>query len=341
MNYIEPEYKKMYSNFQTKGRINKCFFCGRETGIIMSHSISEKKCLSLLAEEVNGNKGVYGFKHLNWSFSNWYGVDGFGDFEIVGLNKASTFKGFCASDDKRLFELIDESPFDINSLEQCFLYCYRAFAKAYHAKMEERKSCESDSEYRMRNNEYMAKRKNEIDVGLNIDLKDYPNLMNMWLNNKDYTSIKHFYCKTKSFYPMASSSFCQPSFSINENRLNDYKDYSKPLNHIFINIIPEENCTHILLSCFKQQEKAKLFLEELESMFLIDKNRVGLFLTTLLIFYTENTFMAPSLIENLSYYAKRMLLLNLRHSVTEGYVRDYFLDNPIRGSFNFFLDRLE
>ena len=341
MNYIEPEYKKMYSNFQTKGRINKCFFCGKETGVIMSHSISEKKCLSLLAEKTNGNKGVYSFKDVNWSYSNWYQVDGFGDFELVGLNKASTFKGFCATDDRNLFKLIDESPFDINSLEQCFLYCYRAFAKAYHTKLEEQKSCESESEYKRRYIRFVANRKNEIDIGLNLDIKDYPYLMNLCLNRHDYTSIKHIYFKTKSFLPIASSSFCQPSFSINGNRLNDYKDSNKPLNHIFINIIPEENCTHILLSCFKQQEEAKKFLEELETSFILDKNKVGLYLTTLLIFHTENTFMAPSIIENLSYHTKRMLLLNLRHCVTEGYVRDFFLDNPIRGHLNLFLDKLE
>jgi hypothetical protein len=91
----------------------------------------------------------------------------------------------------------------------------------------------------------------------------------------------------------------------------------------------------------QQQEEAKKFLEELETSYILDKNNVGLYLTTLLIFHTENTFMAPSIIENLSYHTKRMLLLNLRHCVTEGYVRDFFLDNPIRGQLNLFLDKLE
>ena len=54
MNYIEAEHKKVYSYFRHTGRINKCFHCGTEEDIIASHSVSEKRCLNLLAESVEG-----------------------------------------------------------------------------------------------------------------------------------------------------------------------------------------------------------------------------------------------------------------------------------------------
>lgn len=62
---------------------------------------------------------------------------------------------------------------------------------------------------------------------------------------------------------MASSSFAQPSFDIMQHRINDYRIHV-PLNHIFLNIIPEEEVTHILISCFESQEKSIQFVVLLE-----------------------------------------------------------------------------
>ena len=69
MKFIEANHNRIYSEFQHKGRINKCFYCGTEEDIIASHSVSEKRCLNLLTESVEGKKGVYGFKHLRLSYA--------------------------------------------------------------------------------------------------------------------------------------------------------------------------------------------------------------------------------------------------------------------------------
>lgn len=328
MNYIESDYKKALSDFQRKGRINKCFYCGKETNIIKSHSISEKKCLDLLVESVGKRKGVYGFKHLLLSYTNWYNPYNFADFEIVGLKEASTFKGFCRMHDQDLFKEIDEQRFEEGSLKQYFLYCYRAFAKAVHSKSEELKSCNSHSLYREQYYEYITKRSHDIEIGLNLDLFDYKKKMNKWLKEADYSHLEHFHCKTQTFHPLATASFCQPSFTINNNRINDYTDDTKPLNHIFINIIPEKERTNVLFSCFRDQPLSMRFLTELKDVYEMDKYHFGRFLTALLIIHTENTFLAPSLIEALSMSERLNLLSNLRNAVTQGIV-EQLLDTPI------------
>ena len=94
-------------------------------------------------------------------------------------------------------------------------------------------------------------------------------------------------------------------------------------------------CTYILLSCFKNQPNSIKFLTELKEVYEVDKERFGTFLTTLLVFHTENTFMSPSLIESLPYWAKRNLLLNLKHIVTSG-IQEDLLRIPIKGSLNLF-----
>ena len=335
MNYKEAEHNQLYSGFQRKGRINQCFYCDIEENIIASHSISENRCLNLLAEYVEGRRGVYGFKHLKLSSTNWYNSDHFASFEIIGTKEASTFKGFCKTHDKKLFSLLDEYNFDESLMECKFKHCYRAFAKAVHTKNEELKSCNEDSIYKEQYKTYIAERKEDIEIGLHLDLCNYKYLMNEWLQNEDYTQLEHFCIRTSKFHPIASASFCQPTFTINNNRINDYKNTEIPLNHLFINIVPEKEYTYILLSCFKDQPSSIKFLSELKEVYKVDKERFGTFLTTMLVFHTENTFMSPSLIESLPDFSKRNLLLNLKHIITSG-IQEDLLRIPIEGSLNLF-----
>ena len=340
MKFIEANHNRIYSEFQHKGRINKCFYCGTEEDIIASHSVSEKRCLNLLTESVEGKKGVYGFKHLRLSYTNWYDPHRFASFELVGTKKASTFKGFCKTHDRELFKLLDDSDFDESSMKCKFLHCYRAFAKAVHTKNEELKSCKEESTYKEYNKTYITTRKEDAEIGLYLDLLGYDELMNEWLRNEDYTQLEHVCFRTNKFHPIASASLCQPTFSINNKRFNDYKKTDIPLNHLFINIIPEAECTYVLISCFKNQPSSMAFLQELEEVYKNDKERFGTFLTTLLVFFTENTFMAPSLINTLPDWRKRLLLLNLRHILTSG-IQEDFLRNPIEGTLNLFENKFK
>ncbi len=340
MKFIEANHNRIYSEFQHKGRINKCFYCGTEEDIIASHSVSEKRCLNLLTEFVEGKKGVYGFKHLKLSYANWYDPHCFASFELVGTKKASTFKGFCKIHDRELFKLLDDSDFDESSMKCKFLHCYRAFAKAVHTKNEELKSCKEESTYKEYNKTYITARKEDAEIGLYLDLLGYDELMNEWLRNEDYTQLEHVCFRTNKFHPIASASLCQPTFSINNKRFNDYKKTDIPLNHLFINIIPEAECTYVLISCFKNQPSSMAFLQELEEVYKNDKERFGTFLTTSLVFFTENTFMAPSLINTLPEWRKRLLLLNLRHILTSG-IQEDFLRNPIEGTLNLFENKFK
>ena len=54
-------------------------------------------------------------------------------FKRIGINKASTFTGFCQRHDTELFLPIETKPF-IASKEQLFLLAYRAFSKELYAK---------------------------------------------------------------------------------------------------------------------------------------------------------------------------------------------------------------
>ena len=51
----------------------------------------------------------------------------------AGVNKASTFSGFCPKHDNDLFAPLEKTPFCATP-EQCFLLAYRAFAREYYVK---------------------------------------------------------------------------------------------------------------------------------------------------------------------------------------------------------------
>lgn len=53
--------------------------------------------------------------------------------ELIGINEATTFSGFCDVHDSQTFSPIDNSPF-LNIPEHKFLYHYRAFAQTYYGR---------------------------------------------------------------------------------------------------------------------------------------------------------------------------------------------------------------
>lgn len=92
--------------------------------IVKAHSLQRSGSLSSLA--VNG--------HL-------YGLDAKGmpdergifPFTLIGLNRASTFTGFCERHDTQMFAPLETKPFTATK-EQLFLLAYRAIAKEAFAK---------------------------------------------------------------------------------------------------------------------------------------------------------------------------------------------------------------
>ena len=59
--------------------------------------------------------------------------DGVYRFKLIGINKASTFTGFCQRHDTELFSPLETRPFTA-SKEQLFLLAYRALSKELYAK---------------------------------------------------------------------------------------------------------------------------------------------------------------------------------------------------------------
>jgi hypothetical protein len=60
--------------------------------------------------------------------------EGVTEFRLSGVNRVTTFRGFCAKHDSEVFRPIEVTPF-AGTAEQLFLYHYRALCKDYHIRL--------------------------------------------------------------------------------------------------------------------------------------------------------------------------------------------------------------
>lgn len=103
--------------------------CQCNGGIVKSHAPQKRNVLDGIAE--NGHVlGLVGRK-----FQNAYSISTPGEVEMtaekIGINYASTFKGFCQHHDCSIFQPIEISESCLNR-RNCFLHCYRAVCREYY-----------------------------------------------------------------------------------------------------------------------------------------------------------------------------------------------------------------
>ena len=127
--YLKPEAERNKLIALMNKRIHKkrnstCLFPGCNDIPIQSHSL-QKSLLKTIADSTNHVKkiGVNVEFKLNGKFSVLE--------ENIGINKASTFAGFCNKHDTEIFKSIESNIIDYNNQEHLFLLLYRSIAREY------------------------------------------------------------------------------------------------------------------------------------------------------------------------------------------------------------------
>lgn len=118
-NIIETKKADYFSRDNTKHRC-MCYGCYKNA--INSHAISEKQSLRFISE--NGNMKY--FKSLRKS-NELYGKKLL--LNPIGINIASTFKGFCSDHDNNIFYNLDNNPIR-TSTQEILLQAYRSICFA-------------------------------------------------------------------------------------------------------------------------------------------------------------------------------------------------------------------
>lgn len=94
--------------------------------IARAHTVPKASSLQAIARCGH----VYGFIP---SLENLERNNGFMEPELVGINRASTFTGFCTFHDDQIFAPIEKADF-VGSAEQCLLLAYRALSREHYTK---------------------------------------------------------------------------------------------------------------------------------------------------------------------------------------------------------------
>lgn len=187
------------------------------------------------------------------------------DGKNIGKNLASIFWGFCNNHDA-MFRPIETVSYS-GTLEQNFLYAYRAFVIICHKKIEA-------SSY--------------IDFGEQSlqDIEANKKLFDLAILKKDYEAIKTDVIELPLPYPIAVSSGFYLDFDFEGNPI-PHSEHR--MENIYITIFPDNGKTYFLLSYLKKDEN---LYDKLADQ-LKHRNKLKSDITALLAAHVENIYFEP------------------------------------------------
>jgi len=197
--------------------------CSRK--IVRAHTVPKSSSLKKIAK--NGH--LY---HLQPDLDLTIKNQGIMEPTNIGVNRASTFTGFCGHHDKQIFSPLEDKNFT-NSLEQCFLLFYRAICFSYYQKrafkwmleemriMDQSKSPMQQLSIQTYINDSMQ--------GVNASLRDMEkekHELDDMLVNKTFKDVKYYIITFDKPLDVMCSGNVYPEYDFNGNRLIDLSDIS-------------------------------------------------------------------------------------------------------------------
>ncbi len=329
MEELSRVLKRARAKFKSDSKIKECFHFKTSDckGKIKSaHSLQKNGVLSILEHEINKNKVVYSFLHPKLS-----GFMFFNGFEPLGKNECSTFHGFCDYHDSSVFSPIENNVINVDLDEHCFLLCYRAFAKEYHAKIEVNKGFKSNELF---NKPHNKDAQEELVGGSEIAIRDLEKVkikLNNILRNEKYSDLDYLTYSIPYTIPIACSASITPSYSYSGKLLNKSTDVNDVYENIMITVIPTLTETHIVLGCFPDDQRSLTYMDELEKL---EDDKFENAITSILIGDIENTFISPLIWERMTKREREFLMQEI--SLTSPMIMTMFEESFFISSLNFF-----
>ena len=194
--------------------------------IISAHSIQKRGQLSLIAEDGH----VY---RVSADLSTLRASEGAPRFKKMGVNKASTFAGFCKYHDNALFEPIDNEPVEPQN-RQIALYAYRSLCREYFVKENAVTVISRMKDHPELNAEGRALLQTSL-VGHSLGfegLKHHKQYYDEALRTKQYDEFEFTYFTSTSQCSMQLSGLLYPDFDFLGERLQDLGNWASPLDLI-------------------------------------------------------------------------------------------------------------
>lgn len=215
--------------------------------IIKAHSISKSSALKEIAKD----------GHVLTTFKAT--SIGSNDIKItpkkIGINRASTFTGFCAHHDNSLFHVIEDKDFEITE-QNCFLIAYRALARELFVKNRASSTLEMTKELDKGMSFPFQKRhqaiqgylsgNNDLSTG---DLTHIKGVFDDCYENSKFQKINHIVFTLDATPKIMTSAAVAPTVDFQGNLIQTISSDPRIIPHYFIvNIFSSNNTGYIVLS---------------------------------------------------------------------------------------------
>jgi len=259
--------------------------------IVSAHTISKSGSLKQIAEDghVMGSKVT-----LSALIEN----SGRLTLSKVGINKASTFTGFCARHDKQLFAPLEDHPV-ILSDQQLFLLAYRSISRELFFKETNSRTADLMRQADRGMEEVLQfmvqQTASGFAAGVDLALKELNFIktkMDEILKSSEFSKMHHFVVELSSIPSILVSSSTQPEFDFNGTRLQSFGRAESPMNHIIFNCISYDNAGCFVFSWIEEHnEICRKFIDTLACL---EKFELANALVRFSYSYAENTWASPA-----------------------------------------------
>lgn len=274
--------------------------------IINAHSIQNSQSLSSISEDGHVYQLTHKYRHQ---------IKTYLEYEKIGINKASVFKGFCKKHDNEIFEPIDNARLEPNA-EQIFLYAYRSLCKEIYQK------------YKIINvlkeNMPLIPSKNQEDLNWHLigNQKGYEELIKIkqnydatFLNKSFDTEILYLIFYSEVPMNLAFSSLIYPDYDFQGNLLQDLSDLKSDRDLITYFSAPmKRGWSYVFAWHIKDNDSCEPFIISLGRT--IEAGRsIEHTLFQYMILNSENHAFSPSWWENLKQCKQSQIIYAVNHKL--------------------------
>ncbi|MCE8021281.1 SEC-C domain-containing protein [Halomonas sp. MCCC 1A11036] len=296
--------------------------------IINAHTISKSGSL----KEISENGHVMGTKP---SLAGLIKSDGKLALEKVGINKASTFTGFCSAHDKNIFSPLEDEKITLSD-KQLFLLAYRGFCRELFHKEQNKETAnlmkESDRGQDQMLQAMLQGYAGAYDSGVDLALRDLGFIkkeMDSILVSEDYSKINHCVFELDATPKILVSAMITPEMDFQGNELQRLGLQNEVYEYVIFNCISYENKGCFVFSWLASNEKhCDRFIE---SLLKLDNVQVSDALVRFCYSFSENTWASPSWWNSLSEEEKNSIGKRLMHGTPmENHPPDCLVDDGYR-----------
>lgn len=275
--------------------------------IVKAHSVSKSSNLKKIARDGH----VYAVIPSSENFTKHKGVL---HPELLGINKASTFTGFCEFHDKKIFSPIENKYFTGEN-EQVFLLAYRAQARESYMKLcqadaldllkDVGKGKPIDEQIRIRTmNHFYGK---GVKAGVR-DAKIYKEKYENILISENYSAVKAYIIFFKKTPSVLCSAGIFPECDFHGNSLQNVFDLEVTNDLITFSSIATNEGGAVVFSWLEDEDNKFFCQKFIESLLNIEPDFLSTSLIRFFFEFCENVFLEPNWWEGLEPKKKDYLI---------------------------------